>query len=151
MGSITPLNSGIATDITTPGPVSPKLSALHSSSISEYVISALKIGISSSFKSSFPVIGFSCFDPSGTVTRKKDCKSTNASINGLPSRKKKCRKTASFPLAPRSFSCEPIENTGIVLIPVSYTHLRAHETRHDLVCRLLLEKKKKSTNHQTFI
>src|SRR5665648_1224595 len=28
---------------------------------------------------------------------------------------------------------------------VSYTHLRAHETRHDLVCRLLLEKKK---NHK---
>src|SRR5450756_3053976 len=26
--------------------------------------------------------------------------------------------------------------------PVSYTHLRAHETRHDLVCRLLLDKKK---------
>src|SRR5450756_2355068 len=25
--------------------------------------------------------------------------------------------------------------------PVSYTHLRAHEPRHDLVCRLLLEKK----------
>src|SRR5450756_1924432 len=25
-------------------------------------------------------------------------------------------------------------------IAVSYTHLRAHETRHDLVCRLLLEK-----------
>src|SRR5665648_1210259 len=31
--------------------------------------------------------------------------------------------------------------------PVSYTHLRAHETRHDLVCRLLLEKKK--TKKQT--
>src|SRR5428012_23945 len=29
--------------------------------------------------------------------------------------------------------------------PVSYTHLRAHETRHDLVCRLLLEKKKTMT------
>src|SRR5450756_1819817 len=29
------------------------------------------------------------------------------------------------------------------LATVSYTHLRAHETRHDLVCRLLLEKKKK--------
>ena len=28
------------------------------------------------------------------------------------------------------------------VMPVSYTHLRAHETRHDLVCRLLLEKKK---------
>src|SRR5665648_1099492 len=30
--------------------------------------------------------------------------------------------------------------TGMhVIHPVSYTHLRAHETRHDLVCRLLLE------------
>eukprot|EP00658_Telonema_sp_P-2_P073179 TRINITY_DN62229_c0_g1_i2.p1 TRINITY_DN62229_c0_g1~~TRINITY_DN62229_c0_g1_i2.p1 ORF type:complete len:105 (+),score=15.53 TRINITY_DN62229_c0_g1_i2:171-485(+) len=29
-------------------------------------------------------------------------------------------------------------------IPVSYTHLRAHETPEHLVCRLLLEKKKKS-------
>ena len=27
-------------------------------------------------------------------------------------------------------------------MPVSYTHLRAHETVLDLVCRLLLEKKK---------
>ncbi|GAB5817744.1 hypothetical protein JMUB7530_28100 [Staphylococcus aureus] len=26
------------------------------------------------------------------------------------------------------------------IIPVSYTHLRAHETCADLVCRLLLEK-----------
>src|SRR5450756_30843 len=26
---------------------------------------------------------------------------------------------------------------GLVYVPVSYTHLRAHETRHDLVCRLL--------------
>ena len=31
------------------------------------------------------------------------------------------------------------------LDPVSYTHLRAHETVLDLVCRLLLEKKKNST------
>src|SRR5659263_232335 len=30
----------------------------------------------------------------------------------------------------------------LILLPVSYTHLRAHETRHDLVIRLLLEKKK---------
>ena len=30
------------------------------------------------------------------------------------------------------------------LMAVSYTHLRAHETKHDLVCRLLLEKKKKN-------
>src|SRR5664280_3438068 len=39
--------------------------------------------------------------------------------------------------------------TGILImfagyiITVSYTHLRAHETVLDLVCRLLLEKKKK--------
>ena len=32
--------------------------------------------------------------------------------------------------------------TCTVYIPVSYTHLRAHETVLDIVCRLLLEKKK---------
>ena len=31
---------------------------------------------------------------------------------------------------------------GFNIWPVSYTHLRAHETVLDLVCRLLLEKKK---------
>src|SRR5450756_485019 len=36
---------------------------------------------------------------------------------------------------------EPARVGGAVAA-VSYTHLRAHETRHDLVCRLLLEKKK---------
>ena len=30
---------------------------------------------------------------------------------------------------------------GVCLAAVSYTHLRAHETVLDLVCRLLLEKK----------
>src|SRR5659263_635156 len=29
--------------------------------------------------------------------------------------------------------------SSIEPVSVSYTHLRAHETRHDLVCRLLLE------------
>src|SRR5665648_1183691 len=33
---------------------------------------------------------------------------------------------------------------------VSYTHLRAHETRHDLVCRLLLEKKKTKKKKQNY-
>ena len=33
--------------------------------------------------------------------------------------------------------------------PVSYTHLRAHETGRNLVCRLLLEKKKKKTQTET--
>src|SRR5678816_1932439 len=32
------------------------------------------------------------------------------------------------------------------IMPVSYTHLRAHETPEHLVCRLLLEKKKKKNN-----
>ena len=32
--------------------------------------------------------------------------------------------------------------------PVSYTHLRAHETVLDLVCRLLLEKKKTTNTSQ---
>src|SRR5450756_3254130 len=36
-----------------------------------------------------------------------------------------------------------IKLAAIRIWSVSYTHLRAHETRHDLVCRLLLEKKKK--------
>src|SRR5450756_1517926 len=34
----------------------------------------------------------------------------------------------------------PVRDRLLAGNPVSYTHLRAHETRHDLVCRLLLEK-----------
>ena len=43
--------------------------------------------------------------------------------------------------------CAELRNRGVdtpILMPVSYTHLRAHETVLDLVCRLLLEKKKKN-------
>ena len=35
-------------------------------------------------------------------------------------------------------------------VSVSYTHLRAHETVLDLVCRLLLEKKKKQRHNLQF-
>ena len=35
-------------------------------------------------------------------------------------------------------------------VSVSYTHLRAHETVLDLVCRLLLEKKKKQITHPEY-
>ena len=40
-------------------------------------------------------------------------------------------------------SCKKDDDTPNpdMLIAVSYTHLRAHETVLDLVCRLLLEKK----------
>src|SRR5450756_599388 len=50
------------------------------------------------------------------------------------------RLTVSHPKELRSPYLRP---PARVRRPVSYTHLRAHETRHDLVCRLLLEKKKK--------
>ena len=39
-------------------------------------------------------------------------------------------------------ACGIDPNICSIFIPVSYTHLRAHETCADLVCRLLLEKKK---------
>src|SRR5665648_1168319 len=48
---------------------------------------------------------------------------------------------------PTSAVALPAAATLRAVSPVSYTHLRAHETRHDLVCRLLLEKKK-ITSHQ---
>ena len=35
---------------------------------------------------------------------------------------------------------------SLVSAPVSYTHLRAHETVLDLVCRLLLENKNQNSN-----
>src|SRR5660397_246331 len=36
--------------------------------------------------------------------------------------------------------CEELVGLALVVVPVSYTHLRAHETKANLVCRLLLEK-----------
>src|SRR5450756_2941246 len=48
---------------------------------------------------------------------------------------------------PRRISVPPCWRTHARSTAVSYTHLRAHETRHDLVCRLLLEKKKPRTQH----
>ena len=40
-----------------------------------------------------------------------------------------------------SAAAENMVNERLISKPVSYTHLRAHETEADLVCRLLLEKK----------
>ena len=42
----------------------------------------------------------------------------------------------------KSMNKDVMDKLESVQKAVSYTHLRAHETRHDLVCRLLLEKKK---------
>ena len=40
---------------------------------------------------------------------------------------------------------------NVTIWSVSYTHLRAHETVLDLVCRLLLEKKNRKTTDNTAV
>src|SRR5450759_1623930 len=51
---------------------------------------------------------------------------------------KAVRTVTGIPIVAFDLETDPI-GSGLVasLAPVSYTHLRAHETRHDLVCRLL--------------
>ena len=44
-----------------------------------------------------------------------------------------------------------VAGLAMLLVPVSYTHLRAHETVLDLVCRLLLEKKKNPLFHDVLL
>ena len=51
---------------------------------------------------------------------------------------------AGFPL----IRGNPVPENVDSWIPVSYTHLRAHETGRNLVCRLLLEKKKKKKSKE---
>src|SRR5674536_371143 len=51
--------------------------------------------------------------------------------------------TLSLFIAASGFFLAGVQLIDGYLIPVSYTHLRAHETPEHLVCRLLLEKKKK--------
>ena len=55
--------------------------------------------------------------------------------------------SAAMVLEPRSRSAlqEAMREIQVMSGTVSYTHLRAHETVLDLVCRLLLEKKKNNT------
>ena len=53
------------------------------------------------------------------------------------------------PLSPREMEILEFVTRGASNKAVSYTHLRAHETVLDLVCRLLLEKKKKQTSTQS--
>src|SRR5660398_336947 len=46
-----------------------------------------------------------------------------------------------------SGNCRP-QRSRVIPQTVSYTHLRAHETKANLVCRLLLEKKKKQKTYK---
>ena len=48
--------------------------------------------------------------------------------------------TPSFELSENIGSFLAEDENNPMSDAVSYTHLRAHETRHDLVCRLLLKK-----------
>src|SRR5665648_796790 len=55
------------------------------------------------------------------------------------------RLTTQWQTEAKAFNERSLQDSDYVYVwadAVSYTHLRAHETRHDLVCRLLLEKKK---------
>ncbi|WP_460379523.1 hypothetical protein [Staphylococcus aureus] len=54
-----------------------------------------------------------------------------------PPRSTRVRSSAASDVYKRQFTMNAIQNS---MSPVSYTHLRAHETCADLVCRLLLEK-----------
>src|SRR5678816_3414120 len=51
--------------------------------------------------------------------------------------------TAYDEFALKAFEVNALDYLMKPIEPVSYTHLRAHETPEHLVCRLLLEKKKK--------
>src|SRR5659263_72643 len=59
-----------------------------------------------------------------------------ASLSAPP---RKPLRTCSRTGPPRSTrtACCSLRTSSHRSVPVSYTHLRAHETRHDLVCRLL--------------
>ena len=59
-----------------------------------------------------------------------------------PSKQNDNANTGVFNLPPQPRAVTP-NNTMVSNTTVSYTHLRAHETSLHLVCRLLLEKKKK--------
>ena len=61
------------------------------------------------------------------------------SQNSIAAREFFCRPAADSILMPPTFHIARLNR----YTPVSYTHLRAHETDSYLVCRLLLEKKKK--------
>eukprot|EP00658_Telonema_sp_P-2_P019973 TRINITY_DN17859_c0_g1_i1.p2 TRINITY_DN17859_c0_g1~~TRINITY_DN17859_c0_g1_i1.p2 ORF type:complete len:101 (+),score=10.33 TRINITY_DN17859_c0_g1_i1:333-635(+) len=50
--------------------------------------------------------------------------------------------------APNPPEIKDTNDDGVAAMAVSYTHLRAHETPEHLVCRLLLEKKKKITTQK---
>ena len=70
-------------------------------------------------------------------------------ISQYPADKQKSALLPVLHIAQKEFGGWLSSDTMDYVAPVSYTHLRAHETVLDLVCRLLLEKKKHNQLHQT--
>src|SRR5665648_1134843 len=97
-------------------------------------------------KVTFPLFGACTGVPKGAAKSRPECLEDEStlllylisakSVVSLPS-------TGIINSPTHSFLLSDIVFAGFTT--VSYTHLRAHETRHDLVCRLLLEKKKQTT------
>src|SRR5665647_1150715 len=77
----------------------------------------------------------------GTLTAKAAKKAKNSSVCGVAPSGSMCQVAISK--LPPDLLYRNSSPTSISREPVSYTHLRAHETDSYLVCRLLLEKKKK--------
>ena len=65
----------------------------------------------------------------------------NGSPRGLPHCSEETCLRQTLSSLEKSHLCRGVHAEQNTIIPVSYTHLRAHETVLDLVCRLLLEKK----------
>src|SRR5450756_1778933 len=74
-----------------------------------------------------------CFNASAINCRSETCVTLPDASFSSPFSVKVLTMNVEPPPAPSDFCT-------IASGSVSYTHLRAHETRHDLVCRLLLEK-----------
>src|SRR5678815_5858635 len=82
--------------------------------------------------------------PSSTdAVRPSRCTNNPSPPPPIPGRQS-CRAPQCLHSAPRrETACTSASIRSCRVSTVSYTHLRAHETPEHLVCRLLLEKKKK--------
>src|SRR5450756_369781 len=77
----------------------------------------------------------------------EDAYHNTAKIDAVPVEAMEAREEENLALVKSWMATIPMDLDILIMDEigtVSYTHLRAHETRHDLVCRLLLEKKKKN-------
>src|SRR5665213_312121 len=96
--------------------------------------SALEVGIADRLAE----LGIPCFGPTAAAAQLETSKAFTKGFcdrHGLP--------TAAYGVFEDAALAKAYLNQFDAPYAVSYTHLRAHETGRNLVCRLLLEKKKK--------